>query len=191
MGKIKGHPRSSGYERHPSDWYVEDTWIVEKLLGAETFTGTVHDPAVGCGTIPEVCRARGLEVTGADLIDRGWPGTVVQDFLADTTQRINIITNPPFNGAAKFMLHAIEHCTGKVAMLARTNFLESKTPYGSLFAIRPPTRVYVSVKRVHCPPGDSDAPRGGGAITYAWYVWHSWLYRGEPRNPETVLRWLP
>jgi hypothetical protein len=183
--RTKGHPRSSGYERHPTDFYIEDSWAIEKFLDAEKFSGSVHDPACGSGQIPDACRRRGLLATGADLIDRGWPGTAVQDFLVDTDWWSNVITNPPYKLAAEFVLHALEHCAGKVAVLVRHTFQESQERYESLFSVKPPSRIYNFVNRVHCPPGDSNAKRKGGSIFYIWAVW-------DPQhNGETITRWLP
>jgi hypothetical protein len=183
--RTKGHPRSSGYERHPTDFYIEDGWAIQKFLDAESFTGSVHDPACGTGQIPEACRRRGLIATGADIIDRGWPGTVVQDFLVDADWHTHVITNPPYKLAGKFIMHALEHCGGKVAVLVRHTFLEGAGRYRMLFSVKPPARVYNFADRVHCPPGDSDVKRENGSIFYIWAVW-------DPQHKgETIMRWLP
>jgi hypothetical protein len=72
----KGYPRRSGYLRVDKDFYVEPPWVVHLLLDVETFTGAVHDPCCGSGTIPSVCRERGLTATGSDIVDRGFGESV-------------------------------------------------------------------------------------------------------------------
>ena len=45
------------------------------------------------------------EITGMDLVDRGYPGTIVADFLTYKTDKKyeGIITNPPYSLAKEFV----------------------------------------------------------------------------------------
>ena len=103
------------YPREENDFYPEPSWAVELLLGVEEFKGTIWDPACGYGTIPKACIAHGLEAFGTDIADRGY-GTKGQNFLAFRRGRVsraeNIITNPPYNLAEKFIDQALRFTTG-------------------------------------------------------------------------------
>ena len=50
--------------------------------------------------------ARSLIATGADLVDRGYAGGEVEDFLASRKRRDNIVCNPPFGPVQEFVGHA-------------------------------------------------------------------------------------
>jgi hypothetical protein len=181
----RGNPRSSGYERAPSDWYVEPRHAIDALLDAETFTGTVWDPACGSGNIPAACRARGINAIGTDIVDRIGDGGPV-DFL--TTQSFaaeHIITNPPFNLGEQFVLHGLDLVTGKVCILQRTAWLEGERRYQSVFRHGRLANVWQFRSRISMPPGDSSTPAKGGAVAFAWFVFsrgHSGPWSGG---------WLP
>jgi hypothetical protein len=133
--------RHSEFRRHPHEVYVEDAWFVDALADRESFRGGVHDPTVGSSTIPRSCEALGIPDTGADIVDRGWPGTRVQDFLTDGTPRAHIVTNPPYILTEQFIHHALRHVSGKVEFLTRLAFLEGMRRYETLYSVTPPARV--------------------------------------------------
>ena len=76
--------------------------------------GGVWENAVGKGHIAREIKAFGLPVTGADIVDRGWPGVIVKSFYDFTSspQRA-IITNPPFkeinarHGRGRWLKHLL------------------------------------------------------------------------------------
>lgn len=71
------------YPRHPDDWYVEPSWTTLALLRHENFHGLTLDPACGQGNILRAFQSRGIgPLVGADIRDRGWPGTLIHDFAA-------------------------------------------------------------------------------------------------------------
>lgn len=81
MAIPKGNARSSGYDRQADEWYQEPRRAVDALLKVEEFEGVIYDPACGGGNIPEACRARRLPFVGSDIPNRGWPHTILGDFL--------------------------------------------------------------------------------------------------------------
>lgn len=185
-GTTRTEIRRPTYERAPHDWYVEPRWAVDALLNAETFAGLVWDPACGEGTILRCCEARGLQCVGSDVINRGWPGTVVTDFLHEPPAFAaeNIICNPPYGVAPQFVGKAIGLCLRKTAMLLRLAFLESESRK-NFFATSPLRRVLVFTKRVSMPPGGKNIEPRGGTKAFAWFVWEHG-HEGPP-----TLGWLP
>lgn len=183
--------RNSEYVRDEHDWYVEPAWCIGGLMMWEQFSGSIHDPCCGSGTIPETVNALATSparATGADLVDRGY-GYPQQDFLKDKTTYDNIVTNPPYKIAAAVIDHALKHVRYKVAALVQLKFLAAQKRYG-LFTSMAMSSVYIFSRRPSMPPGamlekEGEACRGGGSIDYCWCVW-------DRMNPATtpVIRWL-
>lgn len=60
--------------------------------------GPVWENAVGGGHMADVLTEDGFDVIGSDIVDRGWPGTVLrplEDF--DAAPARIAVTNPPYN----------------------------------------------------------------------------------------------
>lgn len=183
MSVTKGNARSSGYERNTNDYYVEPPRAVEALLNVERFSGGIHDPACGGGNIPRVVRSKGYQATGADIVDRGFGE--VRDFLTDDRRYENIVTNPPFNLAVMFALHALDHTSGKVAILQRLSWLEGTNRHRLLFATGKLHRIWAFSGRISMPPGGTDIPAKNGSVAFAWFVF------GQQAVPSPTLGWLP
>jgi hypothetical protein len=170
-------------ERWDSDFYIEPEWAVEALFEEITFTGSVHDPAAGTGTIVRVARRFGYEATGADLIDRG-RGFSVQDFLTDRTPRQGLVFNAPYRLNEAFIKYALKVGT-EVAAIVRLPFLAGQDRWRRLYSVHPPARVLILAQRPSMPPGDTDVPAEGGTTDYCWIHWLI-AYTGN-----TVIQWLP
>jgi hypothetical protein len=185
-----GAPRSSGYDRNDADWYCEPAVAVEALLDAERFIGEVYDPACGGGNIVEVCRARGLNAWGTDLVDRCGQkyGAAGVDFTSPVPTHCrgnvdNVITNPPFRHAEPFIRNALDRARYKVAVLVRLAFLEGQKRR-VLFESLPMSRVLVFSRRISMPPGGQGIEAKGGAVAFCWIV-----FSHDHRGPPTV-GWL-
>lgn len=179
----RGNARGSGYDRAANDWYQETAACVDAFLEVEKFDGSIYDPACGGGNIPERCIAQDYDAYGSDIVDRGY-GSADCDFLITSTVHDNILTNPPFNLAQRFVEHALTLTTGKVAIVQRLAFLEGKAR-SKFFAETPLARVWVHSSRQSMPPGGSGQEAKGGSVAYAWFVWdHN--HTGSPK-----LGWLP
>lgn len=130
------------------------------------------EPACAEGLMAEVIAefASG-QVIASDVFDYGY-GQAPHDFLHDEplARPEWIITNPPFNLACEFTLHALDLASEGVAMLARTTWIESKGRYEKLFRDRPPTLYAPFVERVPMVKGRWD-PAASTATSYAWFVW--------------------
>jgi hypothetical protein len=162
--------RPSEYERDIHDWYVEPEWCVTALRNRVDFSGLVHDPCCGMGTIPKIMRG-----SGADLVDRGF-GYPVRNFLEDVRVYDNIVTNPPYGIAQEIIKRALEYSRCKVAALVQTKFLSSQKRH-DLFMLRETESVIMFSRRPSMPPGEmlmkhGEEIRGGGSIDYCWVVWN-------------------
>ena len=177
--------------RQIDDYYATEPKAVELLLEQESFSKRVWECACGEGHMSEVLKAHGYEVFSSDIIDRGYEGTQVIDFLSvakGTFNSYDIITNPPYKYAKEFVKHALEISPPgtKIAMFLKLTFLESQSRR-KLFEKYPPKRIYVSSSRLQCAKNGDFVKYGKGtgtAVAYAWYVWEKG-FEGEP-----TVRWF-
>lgn len=159
--------------REQDDFYATPAESTEALLGVESLQGDIWEPACGNGAISKVLEAAGHRVASTDLVDRGY-GEPRIDFLMEWQPRApNIVTNPPFKLATKFVRHALQLTTGKVAMLLKVGFLEGieREP---VFDAAPFARLWVFRRRQTFLRGGDEAIKmngAGGMIAYAWFVW--------------------
>lgn len=124
-----GASNHSKDERQEHDYYATEPKAVELLLQKEQFSPVVWECACGEGHICEVLKAHGYKVKASDLYDRGYAGTEVVDFLTVASGgQCDIITNPPYKFAQRFVEHALDISEDgtKVAMFLKLTFLESK-----------------------------------------------------------------
>lgn len=188
-----GASNHSTEERELNDYYATEPRAVELLLEQEVFSPQIWECACGEGHISEVLTRSGYKVKSSDIIDRGYPGTEIIDFLTVTPEDTDgiprdIITNPPYKYAKEFVEKALEllHTGGKVAMFLKLTFLESKSRK-ALFAKYPPKVIYVSSSRLQCAKNGDFEKYGKGvgtAVAYAWYIWEKG-YTGDP-----IVKWI-
>lgn len=180
---VKRERKSHIWAREANEHYVEPRWCSERLFEEEEFWGWVLDPACGFGRIVESARAAGFHAEGSDIVDRGFAGARC-DFLTSTGMRPdNIVTNPPFNIADKFAMHALSLASAKVAIIFPTARLNA----AHWLKGTPLHRVWMLTPRPSMPPGHviiaGQQPQGG-KMDYCWLVWeHGWTGSAE-------LRWL-
>ena len=155
-------------ERQEHDYYATEPKAGELLLELESFEN-ILEPACGEGHLSEVFLKNGLKVTSSDLIDRGYGE--VKDFFEYKEWDGDIVTNPPYKHAQKFVEHSLKITKNgaKVAMFLKVLFLESKSRK-KLFEKYPPKTVYVSSSRISCAKNGDFEGMGasrGSAIAYA------------------------
>ena len=170
--------------REINDYYATDPVAMEQLCNLETFSKDIWECACGEGHLSKVLEKNGYNVKSTDLIDRGY-GTGNVDFLSSVEKFDgDIVTNPPYKDAVKFVEHAINTVTDghKVAMFLRLNFLEGVNRR-KLFDKYPPKTIYVASKRINCAPG-GDFNKGQCAQAYAWFVWQ------KGYNGKTTVEWF-
>lgn len=167
------------WHRQTEDHYVEPRWVSQRLFDVERFTGEVIDPACGFGHIVDSARDHHHCAGGRDIVDRGFAGTIVQDFFDSTEAVCNIVCNPPFDQASAFVLKALGLIRYRAAIVFPTARLNAAhtwlrdTPLEKVWLLRP---------RPSMPPGGVIAQGGranGGRVDYCWLVF-SKGYAGEP-----------
>ena len=160
--------------RPKNDFYPTPEWATRALLNRESFDGPVWEPACGDGAISEVLLSNEFRVHSSDILDYGYHGTEVKDFLEpdlhDTTVG-SVITNPPFMLAQEFIERAKETSATKIAMFLKLPFLESMRRYPMFMDKNfPLARVYVFSRRVTLVR-EGVVMKNKGTIAFAWYVW--------------------
>ncbi len=164
--------------RPEDDFYPTPEAVTRALLSVEKFDRIIWEPACGNGAISEVLKSHGHIVHSTDLYYRDY-GIAEMDFLkSQIPLASNIITNPPFNLANKFVYHAmIDLGIMKMALLCKLAFLEGQER-SKILEETHLTRVHVFRKRIQLTR-NGETPRGGGMIAFAWFVWEKG-YNGKP-----------
>lgn len=79
--KALGASNHTEAEREDNDYYATDPIAIDKLLAAEKPYRIIWECACGQGHLSDRLKKNGFMVFSSDLIDRGYPGTQVKDFL--------------------------------------------------------------------------------------------------------------
>lgn len=173
------------HKRKPADFYPTPPDVTISLMDFLNIDeSVVWEPACGDGAMAEVLRSYGHDVIATDLRDDSGYGKGGVNFL-DTTPDDHwhiadwVITNPPFNVAAKFIEHALT-ITPNVAMLLKSQYWHASSRE-KLFEEHPPAWVLPLTWR----PSFLEAERGNSPLMDV--VWCVWL----PDTSETMFRPLP
>jgi hypothetical protein len=177
------------------DFFPTPPWATRALfrhalpaIGVERVT-SVWEPACGQGHMAEViAEFASAPVIASDIFDYGY-GIAPVDFLDPLMPPALrdgadwVISNPPFRPALQFALRALDRARVGVALLLRTQWLESEDRYYSVFRDRPPTLFAPFVERVPMLRGRWD-PAASTATSYSWFIW---LHGAAPRP----VFWIP
>jgi len=191
----KGYPRQSGYIRETHDFYVEPRWVTRLLLDVEQFDGEILDPCCGIGSIPAVCRERGLSASGSDIVDYGFGAQ--RDLFSITDEVDNIISNVPYALSERCAEYMLALARRKVALILPMSFWESEGRE-TFFRQHPPIRWWACASRPSMPPGTLagerdkfgaviQPPSKGGTQPYGWFVWERG-YQGQTTALRLPLR---
>lgn len=181
-----GASNHSESPRADKDYYATDPAAVQMLLEKEMFTQTVWECAAGGGHIAEALKKAGYSVKCSDIVDRGYTGTEIVDFLhVQNSCNIDIVTNPPYKYALEFAQKAMEILEDgrKLAMFLKLTFLEGKKRQ-PFFEKYPPKTIYVFRARIDCAKNGDFSGKPSKAVCYAWYVWEKG-YKDAPR-----IKWI-
>lgn len=176
--------------RSALDYYPTPPWATRALLhfvipgGATNLHGmSCWEPACGCGHMAVVLKEFFGRVHASDVYPHGHgavgsfvgasdasnPALLLDDVATCPFQPDWIITNPPFTLATAFVRRALTLARQGVAMLVRTQWLESDERF-QLFMEFEPWTVAVFSERVPMIKGRWD-PDASSATSYSWVVW--------------------
>jgi hypothetical protein len=175
------------------EWFVDLPPVSASLFASDLLPagGVIWDPCCGVGHILQSARAANRPVAGSDIVDRGWEGTMVLDFLGPiepvaelfaqlerTYRVVRIVTNPPYGKGVKTMAvvdRSRELGAWSVAVVAQNRFLASDRR-GSWFDARPPWAIGFLKHRPSMPPGrlwQAGLIKAQGATQdCCWLVWN-------------------
>lgn len=189
-------------DRADKDFYATSPEAIDALKKKVDLPHFILEPSCGQGHLSERLKELGHEVWSYDIVDRGYgevqnffemlslPSTLSLSLSLQNghSERLAIVTNPPYNVALPFILHALELCRegDLVCMFVKTTFLEGKKRYKELFSQQPPFMVLQFVERILCAKnGDfEEARRLGSAVSYMWAVWEKG-FKGK-----TIVDWI-
>lgn len=164
------------------DFFPTPAWATFALIDNEKFDGVTWECACGDGAMSRVLEQACAEVVSSDLYDRGYGDSGV-DFTTAQRRTDNIITNPPYNCAEAFVEAGAQNASKKFALLLRLAFLEGANRARTIFATKPPSRVWVFSERITFYPAGAER-KGSGTTAYAWFVWDADAPSG------TELKWF-
>lgn len=155
-GKLAGGNPTE--KRVENDYYATDPLAVEMLLERYSFVGKrLLEPCVGSGNIAEAVskyynkdKKTEKQIDGIDIVDRGYKGTIVQDFLTYEPSSLydGVITNPPYSLAKEFVEKSMEVVKKRTSSnVSESSILESEKRE-DLFRKYPPKYVYVFRNRM-------------------------------------------
>jgi hypothetical protein len=164
------------------DFFPTPRWATFALIDNEKFHGDIWECACGDGAMSRVLEETGRSVFSSDLHNRGY-GESSRDFLSWSHEADNIVTNPPYNSAEGFVAAGVRGASRKFALLLRLAFLEGANRANTIFAAKPPSRVWVFSERITFYPSGVE-PKGTGTTAYAWFVWD------KDAPGRTELKWF-
>ena len=178
------------HERQNEDFYATSPEAIDKLKAVYDIPKNIVEISAGNGHLSERLKELGHNVISWDIIQRDYPLDQVQDFLVvkELPKGYSILTNPPFNKCAEFVLHSLDLLeNGQQAIFfLKIQFLESQKRYKEIFSKYPPKYIYVFTERCLCAMNgefEIDGKRQSSAVCYAWYVFEK-EFKGD-----TILRW--
>ena len=195
VARMVGSSAHSVRGRQKDDFYATDPQALIDFLDTmkkddvRELSKDVWECACGDGALAKVLTDRGHTVLCSDLVDRGYPGTHIQNFLEIDSKKIytgDILTNPPYKFAKKFVNKALEKINkGSMAIfLLRIQFLESQDRK-KFFAETPPKYVYVHSSRIGIYKNNDKKTAGNGsALCFCWFVFEKG-FKGD-----TIVRWI-
>lgn len=168
-----------------NDYLATEPNATEWLCRLEKMHCDIWECACGEGHISKVLQRHGYRVRSTDMIDRGF-GEVENFLYCYDKWYGDIVTNPPFKEAQRFVEKALSLVSEgrKVIMFIKLQFLESQARR-MFFRMHPPKVVYISCSRLRCAKnGRFDVDDNADFLPYAWFVWEKG-FKGDP-----VIKWF-
>ena len=184
-----GFSSHSKTPRQIHDFYATHPRAIDGLLSVYQLPPLILEPCCGDGSLSKRLIDFGYTVFSEDLYDYGF-GCSGMDFLQRNKMPVGcscILTNPPYNQALDFVLHALDilPMDGLLCMFLKTTFLEGQRRYHDLFKQFPPESVLQFVSRIPCAKNGEFSAKNGSAVSYAWFVWRKGSYSSFP-----IVKWI-
>lgn len=179
-------------ERQNEDFYSTDPQAVKDLIRMLHEYGIeipyeIVETSVGAGHIAREFEKIGCHVTGYDIVDRGYPNTIVQDYLTVDKLPDNcmIVENTPFKLTLEFVKHSLSLlCRGGViCTLQKIQFLEGQARK-QFFEENPPEYVFVFSKRTNTYRNGDMEKYKSSAMCFCWFIFRKG-YQGD-----TKVKWI-
>lgn len=182
----------SDKERHKDDYYATDPRAVKDLIAMLNkhnieIPKEIVETSVGGGHIAKEFEKIGCNVTGYDIVDRGYPNTIIRDYL--TVDKLPdgcmVIENPPFKRNIEFIKHSLSLIKNGqyICTFQKIQFLESQERK-LFFEENPPKYVFVFSKRVKTYINGDMSDKQSSAMCFCWFVFEKG-YHGD-----TVVKWI-
>lgn len=203
---IIGASNHTDKEREKHDYYATNPKALELFVPKFNLRHKVWEPSCGQGHLSFWLVQHGYDVLSTDLVDRGY-GHGGIDFFSVGKEDLfssemggakllhewakgdvfDILTNPPYAVALKYVLHALELIPegGRVILFLKTTFLEGKERKEKLFDINPPRYVYQYSSRIICAMNGEFSKYPSSAIAYGMYVWNK-----HNDEKKTEVKWI-
>ena len=183
-------------KRQDLDFYQTPSGAVQALVdkGLACKSIPVWEPMAGNGAIAKVLKQNGYNVMTSDIVKRKYELNFTGDFFEFNTfpdlDNIKhtawsktvpldkcswqIITNPPYNVADKFLVHCLRMKPKFLAVFLPVRYLEGIKRYKEIYSKYTPSDVIVFARRYGCYK-ESDIEAGkvndhgiGSAVAYMW-----------------------
>lgn len=140
----------------------------------------VLEPGVGRGDLARVLQEAGARVTGLDIVDRGFPNTIVADYNSyePPVSFEWVVMNPPFTFGESFLRNAMRHSTKGVVLHIRTTWLNGVGRWNEFFQPGHLTDVVMHAKNVSATQSKV-IRRGSNQFNHSWLVFEK-AKRGRP-----------
>ncbi len=180
-------------DREDNDFYATDPNSLKIFLDRLKednieLSNNIWECACGTGSLSTVLKDYGYNVASSDIIDRGYEGTQLINFLGIPETFLfkgDILTNPPYKYALEFIKTALKAIPkgNKVIMYLKIQFLEGKERK-KFYKENPPKYIYVFSERQTCYINGDFSEKKGSTVCYCWYIWEKG-FTGDP-----IIRWL-
>ena len=183
--------------RQDLDFYQTPSGAVQALIDSNLLCKDlkIWEPMAGNGAIANVLKQNNYDVVSSDIVERKYKLDFVDDFfnrtfLADDINSWQIVTNPPYNVADKFLIHCLSMKPKFLAVFLPIRYLEGIKRYKEIYSKYTPSDVIVFAKRHGCYK-ESDKEAGivsdhgiGSAVAYMWLCFtrrDDGTYNGETK----------
>lgn len=182
--------------REDLDFYQTPSGATQALIDMDLLRKglKIWEPMSGNGAIAEVLKQNSYDVFSSDIVERKYKLDYVGDFFSfpsfpdvmnlelakmgkpipDNLNSWQIVTNPPYNMADKFLLHCLSMRPSFLAVFLPVRYLEGIKRYKEIYSKYTPSDVIVFARRYGCYK-ESDVEAGvvsdhgiGSAVAYMW-----------------------